>query len=90
MARPLRVLIVDDNPTNVLILEEMLGEAYRLQTATCGEDALALAQNFKPDLVLLDIMMPGLDGFGFAERVRGDEQLRTARIIMVSSHESTA
>ncbi len=80
-----KILIVDDNPTNVLILEEMLGESYRLQTATCGEDALTLAQGFKPDLVLLDIMMPGLDGYETCRLLREKRALRHTKIVMVSA-----
>jgi signal transduction histidine kinase len=85
MQRQSKILIVDDNPTNVLILEEILGNAYQLQTATCGEDALVLAQDFKPDLVLLDIMMPGLDGYETCRLLRKKRTLRHTKIVMVSA-----
>ena len=85
MHKQSKILIVDDNPTNVLILEEILSEAYRLQTATSGEDALALAQDFKPDLVLLDIMMPGLDGYETCRLLREKRELRHTKIVMVSA-----
>ena len=53
-----RILIVDDNPTNIAILEEVLGEEYQLETALSGEEALEVAADFQPALVLLDVMMP--------------------------------
>jgi len=49
-----RILIVDDNPVNVAILEEILSEDYNLATAACGNDALELATEFHPGLVLMD------------------------------------
>lgn len=58
-----RILIVDDNPTNIDILEEMLEASYQVATSTSGEEALEVAEDFKPDLVLLDVMMPGIDGY---------------------------
>ena len=85
MHKQSKILIVDDNPTNVLILEEILGEAYRLQTASRGEDAVVLAQDFKPDLVLLDIMMPGLDGYDTCRLLREKRALRHTKIVMVSA-----
>ena len=58
-----RILIVDDNPTNVAILEEILEDDYILETALSGEEALEIAPVFRPALILLDIMMPGIDGY---------------------------
>jgi signal transduction histidine kinase len=80
-----RILIVDDHPANLAILEEILGDQYTLQTATCGEEALALASDFQPDLILLDIMMPGLDGYETCRRLRAHPTLRHTKIIMVSA-----
>ena len=54
-----KILIVDDHPTNVAILEEELGDNYALSTALSGEAALRQVIEFQPDLMLLDIMMPG-------------------------------
>lgn len=80
-----RILIVDDHPTNVAILQEILEEDYQLRTATSGEQALALAADFQPDLVLLDIMMPGIDGYETCRRLRATAALRHAKIIIVSA-----
>ena len=69
MAVPHRILIVDDHPTNLAVLEELLGETYPLTSATSGEEALALAVEVAPALILLDVMMPGLDGLSVARAV---------------------
>jgi two-component system sensor histidine kinase/response regulator len=80
-----RILIVDDHPTNVAILEEILGEDYTLRTASCGEEALAIALDFQPALILLDIMMPGIGGYETCRRLRAHASLRHIKIIMVSA-----
>jgi signal transduction histidine kinase len=85
MSRHSRILIVDDNPTNIAILEEILGDHYVLKTATYGEEALARAPEFQPALILLDIMMPGIDGYETCRRLRGHPTLRHTKIIMVSA-----
>jgi signal transduction histidine kinase len=80
-----RILIVDDHPTNIAILEEILGDDYPLKTATCGEEALAIAPDFQPALILLDIMMPGIDGYETCRRLRAHPTLSHTQIIMVSA-----
>ena len=62
MNRRSRILIVDDNPTNIDIMEEILGDDHLLETAACGEEALDIAPDFLPALILLDIIMPGIEG----------------------------
>ncbi len=79
------ILVVDDNPSNVFVLEEMLGETYSLATAASGEEALTMAPAFQPDLVLLDIMMPGIDGYETCRRLRTMSTLHHTRIVMVSA-----
>ncbi|MGE3536680.1 MAG: response regulator [Candidatus Tectimicrobiota bacterium] len=85
MQQQSRILLVDDSRTNLAILQEILGDHYTLQTAKCGEDALALAPDFQPDLVLLDIMMPGIGGYETCRRLRLHPTLRHTRIILVSA-----
>jgi DNA-binding response OmpR family regulator len=68
---PARVLIVDDEPNIVVSLEFLLGrEGYETAVATTGPDALERAASFRPDLVLLDVMLPGTDGFEVCRRLR--------------------
>lgn len=85
MLKRSRILIVDDHPTNIAILEEMLEADYLLETATSGADALAIAPAFYPDMILLDVMMPGLDGYETCRRLRTCPGLQHAKIIMVSA-----
>ena len=80
-----KILIVDDNATNVEILEEILHDEYVLETAGSGEEALEKAGHFYPSLILLDIMMPGIDGYETCRRIRMNPSLRHAKIIMVSA-----
>jgi len=85
MHRQTHILIVDDHPTNVAVLEEILGEHYTLKTASCGEEALAIAPDFQPALILLDIMMPGIGGYETCRQLRAHPTLRHTKIIMVSA-----
>lgn len=80
-----KILIVDDNRTNIEILEEYLESDYQLAIATSGEEALHKAPQFQPALILLDIMMPGLDGYEVCRRIRASATLRHTKIIMVSA-----
>jgi len=89
--RGLRALIVDDNMTNRRIFEELL-KCWQMRTVSVekplnglAELSEAAAKGTPFDVVLLDYMMPGMDGFEFTERVRADSQLRSTNIIMVSS-----
>ena len=71
MSVPSRILVVDDTPNNVTLLADMLtARGYQVATAANGEEALARMAAEPPDLVLLDVMMPGLDGFEVSERLR--------------------
>lgn len=89
---PARILIIDDDERNLKLLEALLKtEGYVLESATSGEDALKLVASFRPDLILLDIMMPGIDGFEVARRVKLDPETKTIPIIMITAledHES--
>lgn len=80
-----KVLAVDDNPANLAIMREMLAGEHLLMTTESGEDALKIAYEFRPDITLLDIMMPGIDGYEVCRRMRADPRLSTNKIIMVSA-----
>jgi class 3 adenylate cyclase len=83
---PARILVVDDNPNNVKILKTRLGaEGYDIVTATDGEEALAAVAAQPPDLILLDIMMPKVDGLEVCRRVKQDPSLPFTPIIMVTA-----
>ena len=69
------LLLVDDEPTNLRVLRTVLQEQYRLLFAKSGEEALQLLQKEQPDLILLDVMMPGLDGISLLKQLRQTSQL---------------
>ncbi len=85
MERKNRILIVDDDPTNIKIVREILGEAYRLAIASTGEEVLEIVGDFRPDLILLDVMMPGIEGYEVCRRIRANPTLCRHKIIMVSA-----
>jgi adenylate cyclase len=86
MRTPPRILIVDDNPTNVKVLQHRLvAEGYEVVTAADGEEGLATARQQIPDLILLDVMMPKLDGFEVCRRLRADSEFPFTPIIMVTA-----
>jgi adenylate cyclase len=86
MRTPPRILIVDDNPTNVKVLQtRLLAEGYEIVTAGDGEEGLAAAREGTPDLILLDIMMPKLDGIEVCRRLRADPDFPFTPIIMVTA-----
>ncbi len=82
-----RILIVDDVKANADILVEALRGDYRLSIALSGEAALRAAERIPPDLVLLDIMMPGIDGYEVCRRLRAAEQTREVPIMFLSALE---
>jgi len=79
-----KILVVDDDPLNLEILEEILSEKYTVRTAETGEDAIQVLPEFNPDLMLLDIMMPGIDGYEVCRRIRSDHRYYLLKIILVS------
>ncbi|MCH7558724.1 MAG: fused response regulator/phosphatase [Planctomycetes bacterium] len=80
-----KLLIVDDDEINVGIFKELLEEQYALATASSGQQCLEKIGQFKPDLVLLDIVMPGMDGYETCRRIKSDPQSETAHVILISS-----
>jgi DNA-binding response OmpR family regulator len=81
-----RILVVDDERRNRDLMEVMLGaEGYRVITATCGTDALAMVAEQLPDLVLLDVMMPGMDGYQVATRIKSDPATRHIPVMILTA-----
>jgi two-component system alkaline phosphatase synthesis response regulator PhoP len=84
MAR--RILIVDDEPNIVISLEYLLRrEGYEVSAAEDGEAALRAIAESRPDLVVLDVMLPKLNGFEVCRRVRADPRLEGLRILMLTA-----
>ena len=85
MAAP-QILLVDDNPTNLQVLYQTLeGQGYRLLAARTGKDAIAIAERAAPDLILLDVLMPDLDGYETCARLKADDRTRDCAIIFLSA-----
>ena len=81
-----RILIVDDMPANIRILGQLLRDLYDVRVATSGEKALAIAGSDPlPDLVLLDIMMPGMDGYEVCQRLKKDPRLKDIPVIFITT-----
>jgi len=79
------VMIVDDTLSNIELLSESLGDEYELIFATSGADALELIRADKPDLLLLDVMMPGMDGYQLCTILKGDPATRDIPVIFVTA-----
>lgn len=81
-----RILIADDNAINIYLLESLLkGHQYTVATARNGADALALAKENPPDLIITDILMPKMDGFELCRQWRADDRLRTVPFIFYTA-----
>ena len=90
MRTPPRILVVDDNRTNIKIVQTRLAsEGYDIVTAVDGEEALEAAHAQQPDLILLDIMMPKLDGIEVCRRLRADPRFPFTPIILVTAMADT-
>src|SRR5512140_2195353 len=85
-----RVLVVDDDQANVKLLSEVLKGDYKLSVAPDGESALQAIATRQPDIVLLDIVMPGLDGYEVLRRLRADPATRELPVMFLSSLEEMA
>ncbi|MEN8189872.1 MAG: hybrid sensor histidine kinase/response regulator [Thermodesulfobacteriota bacterium] len=80
------ILIIDDEPVNVDIIKEILEfeKGFTYRAASSGEEALELLKDYFPDIVLLDIMMPGIDGYEVCRRIKKDPNHRFTKILMVT------
>jgi DNA-binding response OmpR family regulator len=83
---PQTVLVVDDEPNIVLALQFLMKKAgYNVRVARDGEEALAEIQKSRPDLVLLDVMMPKRDGFNVCETIRANPIWQGTRVLMLTA-----
>jgi Amt family ammonium transporter len=80
-----KILIVDDIPTNITVLTEILMSDYKMVCATNGKDALKLAASFIPDLILLDIMMPEMDGYETCRQLKSDDRTKDIPIVFLTA-----
>lgn len=85
----LEILAVDDTPDNLFLLEAILGEAeeYRLRCAESGEAAIEMIKASPPSLILLDVMMPDMDGYEVTRRIRQNQDLPYIPILLITAHD---
>lgn len=84
-----KILIVDDNPTNITILGEVLSRDYRLYVANNGEKAINLAREIMPDIILLDVMMPEMDGYEVCRILKSGFETESIPIIFITAKSSS-
>lgn len=86
-----RLLIADDNAQNRELLDAYLGDhGYELEFAVDGADALAKTEAFKPDVILLDIMMPKMSGYEVCQKLKSDAATKTIAVLMVTALDNAA
>ena len=85
-----RLLIVDDQPLNIRLLNQVFQADCEVFVATSGEDALKFCEDQLPDMILLDVVMPGLDGYEVCRRLKRDPRTREIPVVFVTSQSDTA
>jgi CheY-like chemotaxis protein len=84
-----QILVIDDEPTQRLLTREaLIQRGYRVEEADSGEAGLETARRLKPDLILLDVLMPGMDGFDVCRAIRADETLYRTPVVIVTALEN--
>ncbi len=90
LIQPGTVLVVDDNPTNIQVLFDVLsGVGYRVAIAKSGAAALQKLQSYHPDIILLDVMMPGIDGFETCQHIKADPATQNIPVIFMTALSDT-
>ncbi|MBA7506861.1 Alkaline phosphatase synthesis transcriptional regulatory protein PhoP [subsurface metagenome] len=85
MAKKKKILVVDDEPNIRLLVKNMLGNRYNVVEAGDGNEAVTKAQEEKPDVVLLDILMPGKDGFTTCNQLKANKATKDIPVVMVTA-----
>lgn len=86
MESPRKVLLVDDHESSLVLLERLLARpTLQCLRASSGAEALRLARDERPDVVLLDVCMPGMDGLEVCDAIKGDPELAETRVILMSA-----
>jgi two-component system cell cycle response regulator DivK len=81
------ILVVDDNPANLKLIRMLLtAEAYEVRTAGGAEEALAVLEDFRPRLILMDLQMPGMDGFELTRRLKGDPSTQAIVVVALTAY----
>ncbi len=84
-----KILIVEDSRENALVMSQLLEAEYKLEITHNGEAGLEMAKTFQPDLVLLDVGLPGMDGYQVCERLKGDPDTKGISVIFLTSKDDS-
>jgi len=85
MAKKQKILVVDDEPNIRLLVKNMLGNRYNVVEAGDGDEAMTQAEKEKPDLIMLDILMPGKDGFTTCNQLKANKATKGIPVVMVTA-----
>jgi two-component system sensor histidine kinase/response regulator len=85
-AKPFKILLVDDHPINLELLNQVFAKDYQVYGANSGQKALQVCSTVHPDLVLLDVVMPDMDGYAVCQQLKADPALKDIPVIFVTSH----
>ncbi len=85
MAKKQKILVVDDEPNIRLLVKNMLGNRYNVVEAGDGDEAITQAEKEKPDLIMLDILMPGKDGFTTCNQLKANKATKGIPVVMVTA-----
>lgn len=85
-----KLLVVDDQPINIQVMYQAFAGEYQVFMATSGPQALTICKENPPDLILLDVVMPGMDGFEVCTRLKADEATRNIPVMFVTAHTDSA
>lgn len=88
MSKKRRILAVDDDPINLFLLNEFLENDFEVRLASSGEEALDEIPDFQPEVILLDIMMPELDGFQVCSKIREDRANDNIKVLFLSAKQT--
>lgn len=88
-SEPPIILAVDDTPVNLMVLDSILEENFDLRVATSGKDALAIVTDIAPDLILLDVLMPEMDGYETCRHLKQVDAVKDVPVLFVTAvHDS--
>ena len=82
-----KILVIDDNPLNIELVSDLLdANGFRVYSAQSGEEGIRLAREFLPDLVLMDVSLPGMDGITAAKALKADAATQSVKVVGLTAH----
>ena len=85
--KEVKILVIDDNPLNIEVVTDLLdANGFRVYSAQSGEEGIRLAREFLPDLVLMDVSLPGIDGITAAKALKADAATQSVKVVGLTAH----